>query len=521
MAGTRKNRSAKGKTQAASGTDAKASVSEDSVAPVGDDTLAQEQSGASVVEGEPDANATTDATDVPKATQDVEPNPEAEGESVAEAKPEANDSTEAEPAAFERAPEPEKTPASDTTSNVDTTPETDGTLGAVTPSAEPEHEQKPVDDEATVVEDRSRTSTATAAVPAVREEKKSSGFVPMVLGGVIAAGLGYGAAYLGFVGGGENPFETETRSTLAAQRSELDGLNALPQAVTDLQAQVDGIDLSALDTGLAGVQDAMSEMNTRLTAIDDQIASMDSRMTALEKQPLAESVSPEAIAAYERELEQLRGAVSDQQTALEAEKAALNEQLEQRTAEMQSIVDEARALETSAEDQARLAAARAAVSDVIARIQEGQAFAEPLAALSDNDVTVPDALQATAEDGVPTMASLSGSFPDAARQALAASRSSAAPEGEADAATSGGLGAFFQSQLGARSVVPKEGNSTDAILSRAEDAVRNSNLDKALTELEALPTEAKDALSDWLSQAELRRDALAQASDLAQQLNQQ
>nr|WP_246429464.1 mitofilin family membrane protein [Sagittula marina] len=244
-------------------------------------------------------------------------------------------------------------------------------------------------------------------------------------------------------------------------------------------------------------------------------------MTALEKQPLAESVSPEAIAAYERELEQLRGAVSDQQTALEAEKAALNEQLEQRTAEMQSIVDEARALETSAEDQARLAAARAAVSDVIARIQEGQAFAEPLAALSDNDVTVPDALQATAEDGVPTMASLSGSFPDAARQALAASRSSAAPEGEADAATSGGLGAFFQSQLGARSVVPKEGNSTDAILSRAEDAVRNSNLDKALTELEALPTEAKDALSDWLSQAELRRDALAQASDLAQQLNQQ
>ncbi|WP_425074286.1 COG4223 family protein [Sagittula sp. S175] len=359
---------------------------------------------------------------------------------------------------------------------------------------------------------------ASPSVPALVETEKKSGFVPMLLGGVIAAGLGYGAAVMGFAGGGENPFEAETRTALSEQGARLDGLAALNEQVTEVQQKVSGIDLAALENGLAGVQDGLSEMDGKLTGLGDQIAALESRMTALEKQPLAEAVSPEAIAAYERELEALRSAVSEQQAALEAEKAALSQQLDQKTAEMQQIVEEARALETSAEDQARLAAARAALADVTARVQEGQPFAEPLAIVAENGVTVTDALSATADEGVPTVAALAASFPDAARDALAASRKAQSPEGEA---SGGGLGAFFQSQLGARSVTPQEGSSTDAILSRAEAAVRNGELATALTELEALPAEAKAAMDAWIARANQRSDALAEASALAQQLNQQ
>ncbi|MFW2588408.1 mitofilin family membrane protein [Sagittula sp. SSi028] len=452
-----------------------------------EEALREETSqGAAAVEAEPDANETTD--DDAALAPDVDPDPDAEGTAAVDAVPDANETTDDAEVVEASAASGDETAADDTV------------------------EEEPVETAAP------SDPVAVAPVPAVQPEQKRGGFVPLVLGGAVAAGLGYAAAFFGVVGG-DSPFETETRDALTTQQAQISDLGALPDAVTNLQAQVDGIDLGALDAGLAGVQDALSDMDGRLTGLGDQIAAIDSRMTALEKQPFAEAVSPEAIAAYERELEQLRTAVADQKAALEIEKAALTETLNQRTAEMQQIVEEARALENNAEEQARLAAARAALSDVIAQVQAGAPFAEPLAMLGDNGVDVPEALSATAADGVPTVAALAASFPDAARAALSASRTAATPEGEEPA--SGGFGAFFQSQLGARSVTPKEGTSTDAILSRAEAAVGQGDLDTALGELDALPQPAKDAMSDWLARADLRRDALAAASGLAQDLNQQ
>ena len=117
-----------------------------------------------------------------------------------------------------------------------------------------------------------------------------------------------------------------------------------------------------------------------------------------------------------------------------------------------------------------------------------------------------------AEDGVPTQAELEADFPDAARAALAAVR---AETGDLP----GSVGDFFRTQLGIRSLEPREGDDADAILSRADAAVSEGRLDAALSEIAGLPEVAQSALSDWTARAEARRDALAAADAMSAELN--
>jgi hypothetical protein len=148
-------------------------------------------------------------------------------------------------------------------------------------------------------------------------------------------------------------------------------------------------------------------------------------------------------------------------------------------------------------------------------LESGAGFAPAIETLKQSGaVEVPAVLAEVAETGLPTLSDLTSSFPDAARSALAAARSSADPETE-----SGGLGSLFARQLGVRSVVPREGNDPDAILSRMEAAVKDGNISGALAEMEALPDAAKAPLADWAAQANLRSSALQEAQALATSLN--
>jgi hypothetical protein len=108
---------------------------------------------------------------------------------------------------------------------------------------------------------------------------------------------------------------------------------------------------------------------------------------------------------------------------------------------------------------------------------------------------------------------LQDSFPDAARAGLAAARAEI-PESEV-----AGITGFFKRQLNVRSVTPREGSDPDAILSRAQAAVRVGDLTTALTEMEALPEAARTAMSDWLEAATARKAAQDAARELADSLN--
>ena len=80
------------------------------------------------------------------------------------------------------------------------------------------------------------------------------------------------------------------------------------------------------------------------------------------------------------------------------------------------------------------------------------------------------------------------------------------------------MGGFLRRQLGARSVIPREGSDPDAVLSRAEAAVRDGRVADALREIDALPQGAKDAMQSWSADAKVRADAEAAVQDLSQRL---
>jgi hypothetical protein len=143
-------------------------------------------------------------------------------------------------------------------------------------------------------------------------------------------------------------------------------------------------------------------------------------------------------------------------------------------------------------------------------VETGAPFATAVAALTAAGVAVPEALATQAEGGVPTLAALRATFPDAARAALDDSL-----RAEAGGGTWDRLGAFLRSQTGARSLTPREGGDPDAILSRAEAAVQAGDLSAALAELSALPEAGKAALADWTARAGARVAALAALPGLA------
>jgi hypothetical protein len=136
---------------------------------------------------------------------------------------------------------------------------------------------------------------------------------------------------------------------------------------------------------------------------------------------------------------------------------------------------------------------------------------DDLAAVLQGDV--PAGLAAV-RDGTPTLASLQAEFPDLARNALNTARSEGV-SGEAE----GGFASFLRNQFDVRSVAPQEGDTTDAILSRAESNLRNGRLTETLSEIGALPEVARAELSDWVAMAETRADALAAAATLSSSLN--
>ncbi|MGY3438535.1 MULTISPECIES: hypothetical protein [unclassified Marinovum] len=356
-------------------------------------------------------------------------------------------------------------------------------------------------------------STLVTTPPPVKETvvERKGGFVPMVLGGIVAAGLGYGAAYYMTL---DDSFESETRSSLQAQSDKIGAVEGQVSTLSeDISTRIDGV-----STEIAGTRDALTQAETSIGALDerltnaealrDDLGALETRLTELAKKPIADTVSREAIAAYESELERLRGSMEEQRKAIEDTIAAEKAKIEQ-------IAQDATQMEERALEEGRLAAARSAMTRVISALDSGDPYAEALADLAKTIDDPLEALQASAAEGVVTQSELRETFPDAARAALRASRTAAS-----DTDGSGGIGGVLEKMFEVRSVAPRDGADTDAILSRAEAAVRNGNIRTALEEIAALPDEAKEPLAQWVADAETRIAALEEANAVAARLNQ-
>lgn len=310
-------------------------------------------------------------------------------------------------------------------------------------------------------------STATKDAP----EKRGSVFFPLVLGGLVAGGIGFAAAELDLLG---LRGETDTQTPLVQNLAALEGRIATLEQTTAEPAPAP--DTTAIDAAIAD-----------LTARVDEIANR-----------------PAPVAGEASQLDT---------SGLEADLAALKTSVEIQRAEIQKMLEDALSVEEATEQAAQSAAAQTALARIVAAVSTGQPFAAEIADLQANGIQdVPPALTDAAETGVVTMTNLQDRFPDAARDALAAAR------GDAPAGTGGGLGQFLKNQLGARSVTPRAGDDPDAILSRAEDAMRRGQLAEALTEVDALPDGAKAPLADWIADAQTRQAAQDALDTLSQRL---
>lgn len=351
--------------------------------------------------------------------------------------------------------------------------------------------------------DRPYTEAPAPAPQVTQTIVKKAGFLPLLLGGVAAAIIGFVAARYVVPEGwpfpgvqtGEDPFVVDTLATLETHGAAIADLDARTTVVED---SVDGIDVDALSSQASDAAATANDASQQLEGLAGNVDALGGRLTALEKRPVEESVSPEAIQAYERELDAMRAAIQTQRE------------------EIESMLADATAMEESANQTAQVAQSRAALAQISSALTDGAPFADAAAQLQQATGSIPEALSSVADEGVATQAELADLFPGASRAALSAAR-------DAGAAEEGGsrLGSFLREQLGARSVVPKEGNDADAILSRAEAAQRDGDLDAALSEIEALPDPAREALSVWTARAQARRDAVAALAAASQELNTQ
>jgi len=309
--------------------------------------------------------------------------------------------------------------------------------------------------------------------PTPTPQERQSIFLPLVLGGAVAFGAGFLVSQLNLINLRNDTADLTPEMTAQAKR-----IAALESAEPRLAPATD---TDAIDA--------------QILAIESQMAGLLERLTIVEKQPVGEGASNTAITAYERDL------------------AALQSSVEAQKAEIEALLNNAKSVEEATADAARQATLQNALAQVTVAINAGAPFDGPLAQLKAGGLTdVPETLDTLSQSGVVTLINLQTRFPDAARAALTDARAAGAEEAES------GLGGFLRRQLGARSVAPREGSDPDAVLSRAEDAVRNGRLGDALTELKALPEPSQTAMQAWLNDARARHDAMQAIQTLSQRL---
>ena len=377
----------------------------------------------------------------------------------------------------------------------DSEPELDATEAKAETSAEEVSEEdqtvtadEPVEElEPEEVAETTESMPPEPQPPAV-EPSKRSGFVPVFLGGVVAAGAGFFASqYVGPLMPQADERVPALEATIDAQASEIEALKAAQaELAASLSSSSSGSE--TLTASIEGLTASAAGLNGRVDDLAGALAGLDTRIIELEKRPITQALPSSAIEAYERELEELKASVAAQR-------------------------EEASAMEANAKQTAQQALARAALTRVISALDSGTPFRAALVDLSTaTGETAPAELEAVADSGAPSLAELQSTYPELARSALASARTS-------ESAEENRLVSFFKSQLGARSVTPQDGEDADAVLSRAEAALRNGNLNDAVAELATLPEAAQNVFTPWVAQANTRLAAISAANALSANLN--
>ncbi len=362
----------------------------------------------------------------------------------------------------------------------DTLPETEASVD-IDDTVTSDHDEtpaEPVDD------------VQIAQEPQVIVQKKG-GTGAMILGGVIAAALGFGAAIYLEQGSAIFP-QSKANEAFRAEAGEQ--LASLEGSVSNIEAQVKmnsdkvGSLTSELSQGpdLKAMEASLATLTGSVATLDEKLADLDARFSNLTQDTVSAALSQDVVDAYQKELADLQASLKSQREQVEA------------------MVATAQAKEAEVAEISQNTLTRAALTRVDTALQSGRPFA---AALSEYEAVIGEAapveLSQFAQDGLTPVSELTETYVEHARAALAAARAS---EGSWGAGS--GIANFLKTQLQARSVTPKDGDDADAVLSRAEAALKDGRLSDTLAELDTLPEASKAEMSPWMEAAKARQDAL-------------
>ena len=332
------------------------------------------------------------------------------------------------------------------------------------------------------------TQEVHAETVSPNEGAPAVGSLPIFFGGVVAGTSGYGVATFFPLGGGSDDLSAQ----LAAQSEQIAAREA--QLSAAIAVDLSGIEMQISDA----VEQSAEQIESVALSFGDQLSALETRVSDVEKAPNADgTLSETAIAAYQQELEDLRAELTVQQEAVMNAAAQTEAELEAARAEAVAA--------------AQAAASRAVLNRISTAVETGAPFSGSLAELEGAEL--PIELTNAAVSGIATTAELADAFPAAARAALATARS----EGVSDDA--GGIGGFLRSQFDVRSTAPQEGPGPDAVLSRAEAAIKEGRVSDALAEIEALPEVVRAEMTDWTARATERAQVLDAISTLSETYN--
>ncbi len=425
-----------------------------------------------------------------------------------------------------------------------------------------------------------RAASLTSVDPAPATPRpapaRRSGFGGLLLGGLLAASLGFGAAWLARERLGPRlPDDLEERLAALEARPQPDAalLEPVSQRLSDLEARLAALeeaeplaepiptaDLSSLTDDLEALS---ARLEAGLSGAEERTAALEERLAAIEARPAQAPVPEAPLGSLARDPGPALAAspangeaasLEPRVAAAEDEVAAVREALtglDQRLSELAAQAGQGDA--TVADLGTRIEALDTALDDLAAQLAEvearGAAAAEEAraaaAALAESQTRAADAeataqraaalarIEAALDAGQPfeeVLADLGPNAPDTLARAAAegvpslgalresfpeaarAALQSARSEGLA--ADGGGVSGFLWNQLSLRSTAPRAGDDPDAVLSRAEAALAAGRLDEALAEVASLPAPVQSAMAGWIAQAQARAEVQAALAGL-------
>ncbi|MEG6508181.1 mitofilin family membrane protein [Methyloligella sp. 2.7D] len=412
--------------------------------------------------------------------------------------------------------EPEQAAQSDTA-------ETPSEETAEQESAEDEAADKPAEEEPV------SEQPAAAAPPSTKSGGGFFGYLfAALLGGLIGAGAF--AFALPFLPAGVAPFKTDLETRIAALEakpapkpavSETE-VAALKDRVTRLEDTMKSLAAQAEKGGsvadAAATSQQIAEAEKRLEAeIDKKLAAAQTGAGSQALDTLTGEVDGlksqvAEIAALKSQIAEL-GRTQSTETGLSASDQQALSDMRARIAKLEGEIPDLSSSVAQTRTEAQSAARAAALADLRATILSGAPYATELSAftaLGKSEET--GALVASARQGLPTLTQLQARFDAAETKALAAEVT------PADDTLLGTLMSSASSMVKIRRLDSKgEGDSADAVLVRARNALDAGNVSGAVSEVETLTGPPAKAMADWLSLAKSRLAAETALKRLAGQ----